>query len=243
MDNANANPSIHIDHSQFPLTTQEGLSPKDQAMIDCVNLDELREAVANGERLTDDEKAIMAELETKDQMRKAAHTAYAESEAGAKRMSSWDESRHPRGQPDNPGQFVSKTSGVPSRVTLWRAANDEFANADSTSFSRSKDAAKQYLDNPGFGGPTLYKTKVDIDPKKVFDLYSSADPVSDICEELGIPHPGAIGADEWIPRIAQKLQDHGVQWVRVKESYPEESETWIHIGGNTEDPELEEQEE
>ena len=47
--------------------------------------------------------------------------------------------------------------------------------------------------------------------------------------------------DEWIPRIADKLADAGIEWVRVRESYPADSETYIFVGGD--DPELEEVEE
>lgn len=59
-----------IDDSKFPLTTQKGLSPQDQAMIDAINLDELREAVQLGEHLSERQKQRLQELETKDKIRK-----------------------------------------------------------------------------------------------------------------------------------------------------------------------------
>jgi hypothetical protein len=61
-----------IDNSKFPLTTQQGLSPKDQAMIDSINLDELREAVEHGKILSDKQQARLKELEAKDTIRKAS---------------------------------------------------------------------------------------------------------------------------------------------------------------------------
>jgi len=125
----------------------------------------------------------------------------------------------------------------PSKLRLYRAADDDLVT-DTASFSASRDAAREYLDNPGFGGRNLYKTDVEIDPERFLDL-SDMDPddaIKVLMDRTGKTHPGAIGPDEWVPRISYDLRDKGIDWVRVKESFPVESDTYIWVGGN--DPDL-----
>lgn len=126
-------------------------------------------------------------------------------------------------------------------VTLWRAAHDDSFGGDGGSFSTSREDAEAYHNNPGFGGPNLYRADVKIHPKKLLDLYDLDDDQAKkkIRQVTGLPHPGAIGADEWIPRITHHLSDAGVEWVRHKESYPHDSETYTYTGGG-DDPEMEE---
>lgn len=146
------------------------------------------------------------------------------------------------------GQFVEnkpekKQEVAPAKkrkITLYRAADDDIVT-DSASFSESLDAAKEYLNNPGFGGRSLWKTKVKVDPAKVLDLVDEDDPTTALAEAVNERHPGAIGADEWAPRIASEIADAGYEWVRVKESHPVDSITWIWVGGD--DPEMEPHEE
>jgi hypothetical protein len=57
----------YMDPNRFPATTQAGLGPKDQLMIDAVNYDALKEAIENGEELTESQKAVWAEFEAKMQ--------------------------------------------------------------------------------------------------------------------------------------------------------------------------------
>lgn len=114
---------------------------------------------------------------------------------------------------------------------LWRVADDDIIT-DNASFATSREAAEAYLDNPGFGGRNLFRARVTMDPERVLDLYDEADPVSVLADRLGISHPGAIGADEWVPRISYEIRDAGIDWVRVRESYPADSETWIYVGAD-----------
>lgn len=121
--------------------------------------------------------------------------------------------------------------------TLWRAADDDIV-VDTASFSVSREAAELYLDNPGFGGAKLWTAKVSIEESQLLDLYDLADDAAfaAICDLTGLTHPGAIGVDEWVPRISYELRDAGIAWVRVRESYPVDSETWIFVGQD--DPEM-----
>ena len=76
MDTPIPNPANStIDPSQFPLTTQEGLSDDQQHLIDSINLDELHEAIRFGEVLNSREQAVLKELEAKQAIRDAAHAA------------------------------------------------------------------------------------------------------------------------------------------------------------------------
>lgn len=122
-------------------------------------------------------------------------------------------------------------------TTLYRAADDCFVT-DCASFSADIDVARAYLSNPGFGGRTLFVAEVDLDSARVLDLYDERDPVQTLVDLLDLHHPGAIGADEWVPRICDKLANAGYEWVRVRESYPADAVTYIWVGGD--DPDLEE---
>lgn len=127
-------------------------------------------------------------------------------------------------------------------VTLYRAADDDII-VGSASFATDIDAARAYLDNPGFGGRNLYRAEVEMDEAKVLDLFDMDHEaaVEAICALTDLSAPGAIGVDEWVPRICYQLRDAGIEWVRVRESHPEDTETWIFVGSD--DPEMEEVEE
>jgi hypothetical protein len=121
-------------------------------------------------------------------------------------------------------------------MILWRAANDDHIG-DSCSFAETREAAEAYLDNPGFGGDTLFTADVEVGD--YLDL-TGDDAVEQLQAALGSDHDfGAIGIDELVPRIADRLCEAGVQWVRVCESFPAETTTWIYVGGVAgEEPEL-----
>ena len=53
----------------FPLTTQPGLTPRMQFMIDAVNYDQLREYLATGVTPTEEQWIRLGELEEKEQAR------------------------------------------------------------------------------------------------------------------------------------------------------------------------------
>jgi hypothetical protein len=121
---------------------------------------------------------------------------------------------------------------------LYRAANDEDVNTDSTAFAEERESAETYFDNPGYGGENLYRADVEVDPDRVLDMTTHSDPVAALADWLGVGNPGAIGVDEWVPQIADKLLAAGIHWVRVPESNPPDTMTWVHIGGGADDPEL-----
>lgn len=58
-------PSENAPAKKYPLTTQPGLSAKQQALIDAHNWDELVRWEEEGNELTDHQKAIKAELAEK----------------------------------------------------------------------------------------------------------------------------------------------------------------------------------
>ena len=119
--------------------------------------------------------------------------------------------------------------------TLYRAAADDILT-DCGSFAETEAAARVYLDNPGYGGARLWRAEVEIDESALLDLTGADDAVAVLAERIGAEHPGAIGADEYAPRVSYELRDAGVEWVRVRESYPADTITWIWVGGD--DPEM-----
>jgi hypothetical protein len=64
-------PEDYCDPVRFPLTTQSGLSLKEQFMIDSFNLDGLREAQEMDEELVDEQQGRLAELLKKEPHMKA----------------------------------------------------------------------------------------------------------------------------------------------------------------------------
>lgn len=113
-------------------------------------------------------------------------------------------------------------------MRLYRAAADDYIS-DSACFAEARETAELYLDNPGFGGDRLWYADVEIDD--YLDL--TGDDAADVLRDaLDSDHDyGAIEMDDLVPRIAGKLCDAGIQWVRVRESYPQETITWIYVGG------------
>jgi hypothetical protein len=125
-------------------------------------------------------------------------------------------------------------------VTLWRAAEDDYIS-DTASFARQRDDAEAYLDNPSFGGANLFRTKVRTTEDAVLNLYDERDAVTLLADRFDLQHPGAIGVDEWIPRDVQlqdALREAGYDWVIVRDSFPEDAETWLWIGPSEREPEL-----
>ena len=158
------------------------------------------------------------------------------------------ESKHPRAdagkfgdKPESEGASIPEIDdGNTKRITLWRAADDDNI-VGSASFAAQQESAQAYLDNPGVGGDKFWKAEVEIDESSLLDLHDidEEEAFTKVLDLIDLEtHPGAIGLDEWIPRIADKLQDAGIEWVRVRESFPENTETYIFVGFD--DPEMEE---
>lgn len=55
----------YMDPAKFPLTTQKGLNPQQQLMIDAVNYDDLAPYEELGKAMSDEQKRIWAELQQK----------------------------------------------------------------------------------------------------------------------------------------------------------------------------------
>lgn len=126
-------------------------------------------------------------------------------------------------------------------TNLWRSADDDSLPTGCAAFAEQREAAEAYLANPGFGGATLWSAEVEFADGELLDIYDAADPVEALCEAAGVSHPGAIGADEWLPRdveLQDALRERGICWVRVRESYPEDAATWLWIGPWENEPEL-----
>lgn len=122
-------------------------------------------------------------------------------------------------------------------ITLYRASDDGLI-VGSASFAETLETARVYRDNPGFGGGLLWRAEVV--PEGVLDLTTDEDPTTALAGMLGVRHPGAIGADEWVPRVSDQIAAAGYRWVRVVESYPEDTVTWIWVGDSCDEPDLEE---
>jgi len=123
---------------------------------------------------------------------------------------------------------------------LWRAADDDYV-PDAASFSAQRSDAEAYLDNRGFGGARLWRASVVVSDARVLNLYEQRDPVSYLSEELELQHPGAVGVEEWIPMdpsVQDALRERGFDWVIVRDSFPENAETWLWIGQAEREPRL-----
>ena len=55
----------YMNQTRFPLTSQSGLSVSDQFRIDAFNLDQLTEYQSQGNRLDEEQKRILVELQEK----------------------------------------------------------------------------------------------------------------------------------------------------------------------------------
>lgn len=118
-------------------------------------------------------------------------------------------------------------------MDLWRAARDDYLDTP-CAFAARREDAEAYTRNRGFGGPRLFRARVEAPaPESVLDLVgmSRAEALDALVEATGMGHPGAIGPEEWVmhQRVAQALLERGYVWVRLVDSYPEGCETWILI--------------
>lgn len=114
-------------------------------------------------------------------------------------------------------------------MTLYRASNYASTNSDTTSFAARRADAAAYLNNPGYGGATLWRTEVEIVDSEVLDITDGAPEwLRDLVERHGaIGIEEAIGA---ISKVSDGIAARGFRWVRLIDSYPDDCETWILIG-------------
>jgi hypothetical protein len=120
-------------------------------------------------------------------------------------------------------------------TTLYRAAKDDYLD-QGYAFAESLETATVYLENPGFGGASLYSIEIEPTSEQVIDLTDVS--VSDLAADLEMSDPGAIGVDEWLPRTVRALdalRSRGHLWAKVAESYPADTVTWIWLGTSADD--------
>lgn len=128
-------------------------------------------------------------------------------------------------------------------MKLYRAAQDDYlgTTGDVRCFAADIDDARTYLDNPGFGGATLYRLLVDIDPETVIDTRDE-DGLARFCEIIGVSADDLVWMSPGRPveaihrmenvRMVEALAAAGVRWLVHEDSYPEECETWTMIVGD-----------
>ena len=125
---------------------------------------------------------------------------------------------------------------------LYRAADTDILTGP-TAFAAKLSSAKAYLDNEGFGGAMLYRAMVEYDDSQVLDVRNASDSrqLLDLVKASGQHHPGAMTADAYVMQdhVADALISNGYRWVRILDTFPEGSETWVYLYDG-EDPELEE---
>jgi hypothetical protein len=122
-------------------------------------------------------------------------------------------------------------------MKLYRAADTDILTGP-TSFAADLDCARAYLDNPGFGGSTLYQ--VDVEPESVLDLTDESDQLDALVELTGIDM-GSTTADHMLAHehVVASLVELGYTWVRLTDTYPDDCETWTWLYSGDE-PEMEE---
>jgi len=129
--------------------------------------------------------------------------------------------------------------GSENDIVLYRAGDSDILTG-ATSFSPDLETAEAYLSNPGFGGKTIYKTKVTIAPEKLVDVSSAEDQAHAIRKAAGIKGMKSSSVEQLLANedVIEKLQDAGFEWVKLKDSFPEGADTytWLYSG---DEPELE----
>jgi hypothetical protein len=55
----------YLDAARFPVTSRAGYTPREQLMMDAFNLDQLRQAIDEGEARSESQKSVLAELHEK----------------------------------------------------------------------------------------------------------------------------------------------------------------------------------
>src|SRR5262245_54421765 len=114
--------------------------------------------------------------------------------------------------------------------TLYRAANDDQVRVGYSFAGRCSDA-KAYLDNPGFGGPTLYRCCIDM--SHVSDRTESpwerlSEGLDDTIEPSHHQYhfPSTVTASD---KICAKLAAAGYRWARIVDDYPEGCITYVPL--------------
>jgi len=125
------------------------------------------------------------------------------------------------------GQKIGRSLG---RRRLYRASDDNFVRAG-TSFAKDLDSAKEYMNNPGFGGQNLYSAEVDMN--NVLDLTNRRDNWDELSSALGrevdpqnyaYHFARAVTYDD---DIVDELAQRGYDWIAIEDDFPVGSITYI----------------
>jgi hypothetical protein len=117
-------------------------------------------------------------------------------------------------------------------TTLYRAADYAEVRVG-YSLTQSKNVAKAYQSNPGFGGSNLYKCNVEL--TGVLDLTESDDVWADLSRAAGCDIDPDRFQDHFarvLPtsdEVCESLANNGYHWVRFCDDFPEGAQTIIPV--------------
>jgi hypothetical protein len=131
---------------------------------------------------------------------------------------------------------------------LYRAAKTPTAKAGAC-FTSDADDAAEYLDNPGYGGGTLYQVSIKVDAAEVLSLVDSTgrqhrDAWHVLAEALGIEGDDECTAAQVLrgrtdgriedaidgAKVRRQLASAGYVWVVYEDTFPAACVTWVYLG-------------
>lgn len=115
-------------------------------------------------------------------------------------------------------------------MTVYRAANDDYVSAG-FSFAANREDAEAYLDNPGFGGSTLYVAEID---GLILDLTRERDNWEDLSAIVGEIDPFEYGhhfarALTASDSIIAALAEAGYDAVMFTDDFPIDCVTFVPV--------------
>lgn len=128
-------------------------------------------------------------------------------------------------------------------MRLWRAMWRDGYTGQWSAWAADRKTAEAYLDNPGYGGDTLYVAEVDVEDARVLDLTGSyeiqrlANALYDDEEERwqalqrwsgqGLSYAYEVWENntEAAERLAERYD-----WVIYLDDYPSGAITWVYLG-------------
>lgn len=121
---------------------------------------------------------------------------------------------------------------------IYRAANDDYISQGYT-FSEDIDAAREYLDNPNFGGDTLYESTIPSSHKilDLSDTESAWETLSEIYGKEITPDMGQYEisqAVQIIPNLLDSINDAGYDWVKYVDDFPKGSISYTVVSDKAE---------
>lgn len=118
------------------------------------------------------------------------------------------------------------------KTTLYRAADDDCVSV-CYSFAREREHAEAYRDNPGFGGETLYRVRLDLG--RVLDLTDEGDEWEALSEIVG----EEVQPSRWqyhfastlttCTDMAARVAAAGYDWVCFRDDHPEGCVTYVPL--------------